>query len=319
MKLSKIPKHLWVGVLLLCVLVWLALNRPTVTGDAPGGPPSSGRPENVQVVHRDSPEEGAWIKVVSEANGKPIQGATVEWGQETTLTGPGGRARVKSTGRGHVRIRAPGHILSMGAITIDRGEYEISMMPSGTLEVTFVDETGRSVAGVEVVIQQGMPERRGVLDPSDGVRPAAFFMDLEQVQKQQVSDSDGKVTWTDLYPGSGFSWKILSDHVPYRGKDRTLSGEKITITPQGMQFGGSSRDEEDVVIRSGQITRKRVELVAAPCIVSGTLLGPANGNVSMARISGCESRIACSEEGFHQNRGPAPLRWPPFPGEYQPR
>ncbi|MCB9706519.1 MAG: PDZ domain-containing protein [Myxococcales bacterium] len=151
-------------------------SKPPPETDAP--PPEAvaelpGPPEEASAPAEAPPEPIALV--IRDLEGRPIAGAqVVHTNKKNVETGlrSDGEGRVSVPGRGHVHVKAPGH-LGLG-VKVSRRDVgrELRLLPASTLSLRLVDARGAPVVGATVQQDrgptiEGRSDARGVLEVGD--------------------------------------------------------------------------------------------------------------------------------------------------------
>ena len=192
-------------------------------------------------------EREVLVEVRSGRDGKPIQGARVEYALESRIVeqqmlipvtaDAQGRVRIDGSGRGWITAAAPGHVGVQGTVEFKKGVYAIVLTPSGAVEFDVRNELGQSVVDVEVQLILPILNLGGL---TEGNLYDQIAMLWEEFVPKRTSGPDGKVVWPELAPGKGYSWQVTSRPLVDE------ADEDVGVLPGGQDVTGRVRDREPI-------------------------------------------------------------------------
>ncbi len=223
----------------------------------------SARGGDVRPARRLSTADAALPVVVLDAmTGRPVSTARLSWSEPrdgVAVTDAQGRAILPATAAAapELRISAADYVVACWRGSVEPGQ-RIELEPAARLRLRFLDPEGGPLVGIRARL---LPPVVGGLDygvdagafdpaalasatPGDddrlrlrGYEFAGRFRDLAAlVPWEQTTDASGSIAWSQLPPGPGYRWVLLSaigaDPVPPHERLRPrFDGEGVHVDP----------------------------------------------------------------------------------------
>jgi len=204
-------------------------------------------------------QKGMTIRVLSEDDESPIQGATIRYrrgsGNELSdvvaRTDLNGRALIDAGAEGAILVTARGHVGERLKLPFAGVEQTITLGLAGGIELELVDVNQKPVPGLEVAL-------------SDGIGPSATEDLLAApVIRRKESGADGRVLWAEVLPGK-YQWLLKSDHY----MESLATGRLPDASQPGSLF--LRKNSPDFSVEPGEVVKLRAK-VFIPAVVRGVV------------------------------------------------
>lgn len=212
----------------LCVVALLFVAALTLRGRK--ADPGSGHIRKTAPADR----QGTGIEVYSGMTGNPIAGAKIRLmlpsGPSEVESDEDGWVPLESKMAGTLRILAKGHVGQEKAMPLPSLVTRIYLTPTGSVQLSFHSREGQPVPGVVARLERSLVRK--------GEVPQDTNLLLEVTEGEQRSDARGTIVWAGLIPGTGYTWKVVSQHpVMDEGKPGEVDPFKPTPPQAGFQSG----------------------------------------------------------------------------------